>query len=227
MHGPCGTSTSVNTSCDHLPLVSCGATESSVCFCPYYSQMPLLPAPVGTTSSSCATETAHPVRIDGERRGEPTLLQKTTHAVVLRRGACVVTHARTNAPRGAARHFSALVSAYGPCGGGDACGGIAPSISLLAPPGVLGSDGESHVCRAQHAEVFTRLPPGGLRCPRACQGGRTLPIARTARRENTVQNGGNTGITTRFPVRTHPTTSGASHVLSIISATTKQKTERD
>ena len=92
--------------------------------------------------------------------GEPTLLQQTTHAVVLRRGACVVTHARTNAPRGAARHFSALVSAYGPCGGGDACGGIAPSISLLAPPGVLGSDGESHVCRAQHAEVFTRLLPG-------------------------------------------------------------------
>ena len=37
--------------------------------------------------------------------------------------------------RGAERHGAALVFGHGPCGGGDACGGIALSLSMRLPPG--------------------------------------------------------------------------------------------
>ena len=53
-------------------------------------------------------------RIDGERSGEQTILQKTTDAMVQRRGALVVADARANAERGISRYLQALVSGHGP-----------------------------------------------------------------------------------------------------------------
>jgi hypothetical protein len=53
-------------------------------------------------------------RIDGERSGQQTILQKTADAVVQRRRPFIVTDARADAQRGIGGHLQALVSGHGP-----------------------------------------------------------------------------------------------------------------
>src|SRR6266851_6945529 len=52
--------------------------------------------------------------VDGERSGEPTILQETANAVVQRRSAFVITDSSADTQRGIGRHLQGLVSRHGP-----------------------------------------------------------------------------------------------------------------
>src|SRR5215470_9501728 len=76
--------------------------------------------------------------VDSERSGEQTILQKTTNAVVQRRGAFVVTDASADAERGIGRYLQALVSGPGHEGWGAPDSGVTPSISMLSTASSVG-----------------------------------------------------------------------------------------